>query len=150
MSPWLPKEEYDRIFAIVPRLTVEVVIADGRGVLLAERDIEPNVGAWHLPGGTVYWGERVLDAVVRKAREELGIAVAVGELLGYVEYPSHYENSLDSPVGLAFRARPCEPLSDEPRLLTHCRFFATPPPGLYAEQLAFLTDAGCWPAAVDR
>ncbi len=144
MSPWLPKEEYDRIFSIVPRLTVEVVLADERGVLLAERDVEPNIGAWHLPGGTVYWGERVVDAVARKAREELGIAVDVGRLLGYIEYPSHYENDLDSPVGLAFLAEPREPLADRPRLATHCEWFASPPDGVYAEQLAFLIGAGLW------
>jgi ADP-ribose pyrophosphatase YjhB (NUDIX family) len=145
MSPWLPPEEYRRIFSQVPRLTVEVVIADARGVLLAERDVPPNVGAWHLPGGTVYWGERVLDAVLRKAEEELGIAIRPGRLLGYIEYPSHYENGIDSPVGLAFACEPLETLADEPELLTRCRWFAAPPAALYAEQRAFLDDVGLWP-----
>ena len=30
--------------------------------------------------------------------------MTVGELLGYIEYPSHYDHGLDLPVGLAFRA----------------------------------------------
>src|SRR6478736_6763167 len=76
------------------------------GVLLMLRDIPPNVGAWHIPGGTVLFGERLTDAVGRVARDELGIEVTVGDLLGYIEYPSHYENGLDSPVGLAFRTMP--------------------------------------------
>jgi ADP-ribose pyrophosphatase YjhB (NUDIX family) len=147
VSPWLPKEEYDRIFSLVPRLTVEVVIADARGVLLAERDLEPNIGAWHLPGGTVYWGEPVVEAVRRQAREELGIGVDVGRMLGYIEYPSHYENGLDSPVGLAFLAQPLTPLPDRPELSTHCEWFAAPPEGLYAEQREFLTRAGLWTVA---
>ena len=101
--PPLPKHEFDRIFSRVPRLTVELVSLDPtRGVLLALRDIEPCQGMWHLPGGTVRFGEPLTDAVARVGRDELGVEVTAGRLLGYIEYPSHYENGLDSPVGLAF------------------------------------------------
>jgi hypothetical protein len=55
----LPKDEFDRIFAKVPRLTVEVlIVAEEAGVLLALRDVEPCLGTWNLPGGTVRYGER--------------------------------------------------------------------------------------------
>ena len=102
----LPKEEFDAIFSRVPRLTVEVVISSPeRGVLLSLRDIEPCKGMWHLPGGTVRFGEPLVQAVARVARDELGFDVEVGEMLGYIEYPSHYENGLDCPVGVAFAAR---------------------------------------------
>src|SRR5438309_424541 len=88
---WLPKPEYDWIFSRVPRLCVEVVLIDSdRGVLLALRDIPPNVGAWHIPGGTVLFGESLVDAVRRVALDELGLPVTAQELLGYIEYPSHY------------------------------------------------------------
>ena len=105
----LPKDEFDRIFSKVPRLTVEVLItSDDRGVLLALRDVDPCRGTWNLPGGTVRFGEPLVDAVRRVAADELGISVRAGPLVGYIEYPSHYENGLDSPVGLVFRARPRE------------------------------------------
>ena len=101
----LPQQEFDWIFSRVPRLTVEVVIATpDHGVLLQRRDREPCKGLWALPGGTVRFGEPVIDAVKRVAIDELGVRVSVGELLGYIEYPSHYNNGLDSPVGLAFSA----------------------------------------------
>jgi 8-oxo-dGTP diphosphatase len=135
---WLPKSEFDAIFRRVPRLCVEVVIATPeRGVLLMLRDIPPNVGAWHLPGGTVLYGERLVGAVKRVARDELGLDVEVGELLGYIEYPSHYENGLDSPVGLAFRTEPVGGLrpSGEP---PGCAWFSRLPYGLYQEQREFL------------
>ena len=107
MTGPLPQDEFDWIFSRVPRLTVEVVIASAdRGVLLALRDFGPCKGLWHLPGGTVRFGEPVVDAVKRVALDELGLTVSVGELLGYIEYPSHYNHGLDSPVGLAFRAYP--------------------------------------------
>jgi ADP-ribose pyrophosphatase YjhB (NUDIX family) len=120
---------------------VEVVLRSEVGsVLLARRDIPPNVGAWHIPGGTVLFGERLTDAVARVAHDELGLAVRATELLGYIEYPSHYENGLDSPVGLAFGAEPTGtgwPVSDE-QLPAGCRWFRRLPPGLYDEQREFL------------
>jgi ADP-ribose pyrophosphatase YjhB (NUDIX family) len=134
---WLPKAEFDAIFSRVPRLCVEVVIATPeRGVLLMLRDIPPNVGAWHIPGGTVLFGERVTDAVRRVAHDELGLDVTVGDLLGYIEYPSHYENGLDSPVGLAFRAIPAAGADGDPP--EGCTWFTALPDGLYAEQAEFL------------
>ena len=109
MSEPLPKNEFDRIFSKVPRLTVEVLVtSEERGVLLALRDVDPCRGMWNLPGGTVRFGERLVDAVRRVAADELGVSVRVGALVGYIEYPSHYENGLDSPVGLAFQAQPLD------------------------------------------
>ena len=107
-----------------------------RGVLLMLRDIPPNVGAWHIPGGTVLFGERVTDAVKRVARDELGLDVSVGDLLGYIEYPSHYENGLDSPVGLAFATIPAA--GTDVGAPEGCGWFASLPAGLYAEQAEFL------------
>ena len=98
----LSAEEFRRIYAKVPRLTVEIILRSDDGILLTLRNIEPCKCLWHLPGGTVRFGEKLTDAVRRIARRELGIDVAATKLLGYVEYPSHYENGLDSPVGIAF------------------------------------------------
>jgi len=136
---WLPKTEFDSIFSRVPRLCVEVVIvAPELGVLLVRRDIPPNVGAWHIPGGTVLFGEPLVQTVRRVARDELGLEVAVGQLLGYIEYPSHYNNGLDSPVGLAFASDvvPASPSGEE--LPDGCEWFTGLPEGLYEEQRDFL------------
>jgi ADP-ribose pyrophosphatase YjhB (NUDIX family) len=136
---WLPKDEFDWIFSRVPRLCVEVVIATPeRGVLLMRRDIPPNVGAWHIPGGTVLFGETLVEAVKRVARDELGLSVEVGELLGYIEYPSHYNNGLDSPVGLAFRAYPTSDAFAREDLPEGGAWFTRLPDGLYEEQRDFL------------
>jgi 8-oxo-dGTP diphosphatase len=133
MSEPLPKDEFDRIFSRVPRLTVEVLItSEARGVLLALRDVDPCRGTWNLPGGTVRFGERLVDAVRRVAVDELGVSVRVGPLLGYIEYPSHYENGLDSPVGLVFRA---ERLDEAP---PRGRWFRSLPENMHEEQKEFL------------
>jgi ADP-ribose pyrophosphatase YjhB (NUDIX family) len=137
---WLPKQDYDAIYSRVPRLCVEVVlVVPRRGVLLELRDIPPNVGAWHIPGGTVLFGESLVDAVKRVALAELEAEVEVGELLGYIEYPSHYENGLDSPVGLAFQVSLTEPAAAV-ALSQTCGWFERLPAGLYEEQRRFLAE----------
>ena len=131
----LSQEEFDRIFSRLPRLTVEVVIAaPDHGVLLQLRDREPCKGLWSLPGGTVRFGEPLAAAVRRVAHDELGLDVSVGEMLGYIEYPSHYDNGLDSPVDIAFRAtRRAGP--EQPR---NCEWFKTLPDNMHDEQRTFL------------
>ena len=137
----LPKDEFERIFSKVPRLTVEVLIAnDDQGVLLALRDVDPCRGTWNLAGGTVRFGEPLVDAVRRVARDELGVSVSVGQLIGYIEYPSHYENGLDSPVGLVFRAAP--EAGSQPR----GEWFRVLPENMHEEQKRFLVEH----AAVSR
>ena len=99
----LSKEEFDFIYSKVPRLSVEVLLKDPKkGVFLTKRSLEPCKGQWHLPGGTVYFGESLKDAVRRVAERELDIVVINSKQNGYIEYPSHYLNDLDSPVGLVF------------------------------------------------
>ncbi|MDI6103012.1 NUDIX domain-containing protein [Actinoplanes sp. NEAU-A12] len=101
----LTRAEFDDIYGRVPRLNVEVVIRTAAGVLLTLRNIEPCRGQWHLPGGTVRFGETLEDAVRRVARQELDVEVAVGPLLGYIEYPQmHAAGYRGWPIGIAFDA----------------------------------------------
>lgn len=135
----LAPEEFDAIYSRVPRLTVEIVVVSERGVLLSLRDIEPCKGQWHLPGGTVYFGEKLTEAVERIARRELGIKITNAALLGYIEYPSHYENGLDSPVGIAFKVEYTDEIkaNDEASKL---RWFEEVPKNIHADQDKFLLD----------
>lgn len=99
----LTQQEFWDIYKKVPRLTVEIIVRNEKGeVYLTKRNIEPCRGLWHLPGGTVRFGEPLTEAVKRIAERELGIIPTDTKLLGYIEYPSHYLNGLDSPVGIAF------------------------------------------------
>ena len=135
----LPKQEFDYLYSRVPRLTVEIVLFEpDRGVVLSLREIPPNIGSLHIPGGTVRWGERVIDAYRRVALDELGVEVGAGRLLGYIEYPSHFENDLDSPVGLAFLGETPGGPPAAAELPVGCAWYATLPPELYAEQREFL------------
>lgn len=64
-----------------PIVGVGGVIFDGASVLLAKRGQEPAKGTWSLPGGAVELGEKVLDALKREIREEVGIQIEVGGLI---------------------------------------------------------------------
>jgi 8-oxo-dGTP diphosphatase len=57
------------------------IIRDGR--VLAARRVRPAAvaGGWEFPGGKVEDGESEPAALARECREELGIAIAVGERL---------------------------------------------------------------------
>lgn len=99
----LSEKQFHDIYSLVPRLTIEIVLLSDKGIYLTQRNIEPCKDVWHLPGGTVHFGEPLVETVRRIAKRELGVTVTDTALLGYIEYPSHYLKGLDSPVGITFQ-----------------------------------------------
>ena len=75
---------------MTPALAVDVVIEmidrPGRPIVLIERRHEPL--GWALPGGFVDVGETLENAAVREAREETGLEVRLGQLLGCYSDPA--------------------------------------------------------------
>ena len=68
---------------------VGAVIKDRSGrLLLIRRGHEPGKGQWSIPGGRVEAGESDAEALAREVREETGLVVAVGRLLGSVRRPA--------------------------------------------------------------
>jgi 8-oxo-dGTP diphosphatase len=51
-------------------------------VVLVKRGRSPIQGQWSIPGGVLEVGELVREAAIREAREETGLIVEPGELLG--------------------------------------------------------------------
>ena len=136
----LPRSEYEAIYAKVPRLTVEVVIVSSGGVLLTRRQTGPCAGLWHIPGGTVRFGEPLTEAVQRVAKQELGVEVTIDGLLGYIEYPSHLARGLDWPVGITFRVQLTSSSVDQFQPTPDAvAWFATLPEEMHDEQKVFLS-----------
>lgn len=71
-----------REFPELPLVGVGAIIIDGDRVLLVKRAHPPIQGQWSIPGGVLEVGEMIREAAVREAREETGLIVAPGELLG--------------------------------------------------------------------
>ena len=68
-----------------PLVGVGAVIVQDQRVLLIRRGQAPLLGEWSLPGGVLECGETLREAVVREAREETGLVVETGEMLGVYE-----------------------------------------------------------------
>ncbi len=82
----LPFEKFKSIYSKVPRLCVDLVVQKDNGIILIKREIQPSLGKWHFPGGTVLLGETLEDTIHRVAKEELNIEVEIEKLLGYIEF----------------------------------------------------------------
>jgi ADP-ribose pyrophosphatase YjhB (NUDIX family) len=67
---------------------VGAVIHDDSGrLLMILRGHDPGRGLWSIPGGRIEPGENAEAAVVREVREETGLDVRCGPLLGSAELP---------------------------------------------------------------
>jgi len=75
---------------------VGAVIKDDRGrLLLIKRGHAPGAGLWSLPGGRIEPGETDAEALVREMREETGLVIEAGQLIGTVRRPTQDGGLLD-------------------------------------------------------
>jgi 8-oxo-dGTP pyrophosphatase MutT (NUDIX family) len=102
---WL-RERVGSGMLVLPSVTA--VIRDDAGRILLQLHAETD--EWGLPGGAVEPEEEPTDALVREVREETGLEVAVGALLGVYGGPDatvRYRNGdVTSYVRTAYAAHP--------------------------------------------
>ncbi|CAN5625869.1 NUDIX hydrolase [soil metagenome] len=70
-----------------PKITVDIVIPSGEGVVLIRRGSEPYQGMWALPGGFAEVGESLENAAVRETKEETNLDVELEKLVGVYSEP---------------------------------------------------------------
>ena len=75
----------NREYPDVPLIGVGAVIVDARRVALVRRGQPPLLGEWSIPGGVLEVGETLREGAMREAREETGLIVDAGDLLGIFE-----------------------------------------------------------------
>jgi ADP-ribose pyrophosphatase YjhB (NUDIX family) len=71
-----------REFPELPLVGVGAIIIEDSRVVLVKRLHPPLQAEWSIPGGVLEVGELLRDAAIREAREETGLIVEPGELLG--------------------------------------------------------------------
>jgi len=135
----LPHSEFEEIYSKVPRLTVEVVVQSPLGILLTKRASGPCSGLWHIPGGTVRFGEPIRAAVSRSQPWRSDWSSMRGRSsLHRVPEPLPPWN------GLARRTRIPLPNRGEQFINAGVEhgWFTEPPEPMHAEQVAFLAEHG--------
>jgi 8-oxo-dGTP diphosphatase len=71
-----------REFPETPLVGIGAIIIENARVVLVKRAHPPLQAEWSIPGGVLEVGELVREAAIREAREETGLIVEPGELLG--------------------------------------------------------------------
>ena len=64
--------------------TCAVIVNERDEILLCVRAFDPDKGKLDLPGGFLEFGEHPHDAIHREIKEELGVEIEIGSLLGFV------------------------------------------------------------------
>lgn len=92
-----------------PKVAVIGLVMWDAHVLLIQRGVDPMKGKWALPGGYMDAGEMPADALARELREEVGLEIAIDELLEI--FPMAGPGVFNSGIVIAYRATI---LRDEP------------------------------------
>lgn len=136
----LTLEEFKSIYSRVPRLCVDLVIQNEEGTLLTLRQDNGYVGQWHLPGGTIYMGEMVQNAIQRVAQEELGVSLEVIKQLGYIEFPSEQkERGYGYTISMVFLCKPMDKEIILDNQVSRYQYFKAIPKNTIIEQREFLS-----------
>src|ERR1700735_1956940 len=72
----------NREFPEAPLVGIGAIIIEGARVVLIKALHPPLQAEWSIPGGVLEVGELIREAAIREAREETGLTVEPGELLG--------------------------------------------------------------------
>lgn len=65
-----------------PKVAAVALVADGDGLVMVKRGVDPEYGKWAFPSGYVDRGEVVEAAAIREVKEETGLDVALERLVG--------------------------------------------------------------------
>lgn len=143
----IPDDLFAAFLERLPQVSVELFVETDRGLLLLRRTNEPAAGEWFWPGTRLFKGETFETAAERLAREELGIEVNLGPLLG--TYSHFWDNGrfdgveTTHTVNVVYRATTATPedvvLDDQHDAI---RFVEQPDESLHDYVNEYLRDAG--------
>lgn len=90
---------------INPLPTNAVIITNEKDeILLVKRKFPPMEGTWDLPGGFMHPFETLEMSVQREVREELGVDVKIGRIVGVYADTYLYQGIKNGTIGIAVTA----------------------------------------------
>ena len=89
-----------------PKVAVIAFVTCAEGLLLIRRGINPAKGKWALPGGYVDAHELPVPALHRELQEEVGLAIAVHDLLDI--FPMQGPSQSNQGFVMVFGAQPVD------------------------------------------
>jgi len=101
-NPALMARFAEEVGCITPKVGADAAIVDEEGRLLLVERADDH--CWGLISGWVEPNEHPADTVVREAREEVGLEIAVGDLVGVFARPASSASGPHSVVSVVYRA----------------------------------------------
>lgn len=93
---------------IVQKVVAGVAVVDGNKILIIQRapdeDSLPNI--WEFPSGKKEPLEKVEDAARRECKEETGLNVKIGRVVGVFNFGWEKENEIRDATEIVFLAKP--------------------------------------------
>jgi len=80
-SDYIPSVLYDQITKCMPIVSVEALIIIDGALLFLKRNNQPAKGEWWFPGGRIWEGESLEEALRREVKEETGLDVSSYKLI---------------------------------------------------------------------
>jgi colanic acid biosynthesis protein WcaH len=91
----VPRAAFRTLVRWAPIVSIDLIFLNRAGeVLLGYRSNRPAKDKWFVPGGRVFKGERIPDAMVRIARQETGIEIRPAAAAFVGVYEHFYRNSV--------------------------------------------------------
>ncbi len=81
----IPDELYTKILENMPVVCVDGLLHYGKKFILFKRAYEPVKDEWWIFGGRLLKGEKLKHAMIRKAKQEMGIDIKIEKQIGTYE-----------------------------------------------------------------
>jgi len=82
---FIPEDDYLKIIEVIPIPCVDLLIVHQRRCLLLRRNNEPGKGHYWFPGGRIFKMEKLSDAAIRKAKEEINLKCKFEKIISVEE-----------------------------------------------------------------
>ncbi|WP_334107027.1 GDP-mannose mannosyl hydrolase [Methylobacillus sp.] len=86
------REQFLSLVDTMPLVSVDFIVEQHGKILLGKRNNRPAQGCWFVPGGRIFKGEKIVDAMVRILDKELSLGTLLTEAKVTPEFQGVYQH----------------------------------------------------------